>query len=58
VEAKSTPPPLCFVLMPFGRKADATGRTTDFDAVYQQIIAPAGGVFLSRPLSQVCTRSR
>jgi hypothetical protein len=33
--------PLCFVLMPFGRKTDATGRTTDFDAVYQQIIAPA-----------------
>ena len=35
------PIPLCFVLMPFGRKTDATGRTTDFDAVYQQIIAPA-----------------
>jgi hypothetical protein len=33
--------PLCFVLMPFGRKTDATGRTTDFDAVYQEIIAPA-----------------
>jgi len=41
VDAKATPPPLCFVLMPFGRKTDATGRTTDFDAVYQQIIAPA-----------------
>src|SRR6266545_7547361 len=27
--------------MPFGRKTDATGRTTDFDAVYKQIIAPA-----------------
>jgi hypothetical protein len=27
--------------MPFGRKTDATGRTTDFDAVYQEIIAPA-----------------
>ena len=27
--------------MPFGRKADAGGRPTDFDAVYQQIIAPA-----------------
>jgi MAP3K TRAFs-binding domain len=33
--------PLCFVLMPFGRKTDATGRTTDFDAVYRQIINPA-----------------
>ena len=41
MDAKITPPPLCFVLMPFGRKADATGRTTDFDAVYQDIIAPA-----------------
>ena len=41
MDAKATPPPLCFVLMPFGRKTDATGRTTDFDAVYQQIIAPA-----------------
>jgi hypothetical protein len=33
--------PLCFVLMPFGRKSDATGRITDFDAVYRDIIAPA-----------------
>lgn len=33
--------PLCFVLMPFGRKQDATGRVIDFNAVYQQIIAPA-----------------
>ena len=33
--------PLCFVLMPFGRKPDGTGRTIDFDAVYQDIIAPA-----------------
>jgi hypothetical protein len=33
--------PLCFVLMPFGRKQDGTGRLIDFDAVYQQIIAPA-----------------
>jgi hypothetical protein len=33
--------PLCFVLMPFGRKTDAAGRTTDFDAVYREIIAPA-----------------
>jgi hypothetical protein len=33
--------PLCFVLMPFGRKSDVTGAGIDFDAVYQQIIAPA-----------------
>lgn len=33
--------PLCFVLMPFGQKPDATGRKIDFDAVYAQIIAPA-----------------
>lgn len=33
--------PLCFVLMQFGRKADATGRMIDFDAVYDKIIRPA-----------------
>lgn len=33
--------PLCFILMPFGRKADSTGRITDFDAVYHTIIVPA-----------------
>ncbi|MCB1486803.1 MAG: DUF4071 domain-containing protein [Bauldia sp.] len=32
--------PLCFVLMPFGRKPEGTGRIIDFDAVYNQIIAP------------------
>ncbi len=32
---------LCFVLMPFGKKPDATGLLIDFDAVYQQVIAPA-----------------
>jgi hypothetical protein len=37
-----TPPaPLCFVLMPFGRKTDAAGRVTNFDSVYQNLIAPA-----------------
>jgi hypothetical protein len=35
------PAPLCFVLMPFGRKLDAGGRLTDFDAVYRNVIAPA-----------------
>src|SRR6516162_2590001 len=33
--------PLCFVLMPFGRKPDADGRIIDFDAVYEQFIKPA-----------------
>jgi hypothetical protein len=33
--------PLCFILMPFGKKKDATGREIDFDAVYKQLIAPA-----------------
>lgn len=33
--------PLCFVLMPFGRKSDATGATIDFDAVYRELIEPA-----------------
>lgn len=33
--------PLCFVLMPFGRKSDpATGRTIDFDAVYEEALRP------------------
>jgi hypothetical protein len=33
--------PLCFVLMPFGRKPGAAGATVDFDAVYQELIRPA-----------------
>ena len=33
--------PLCFILMPFGRKPDASGVVIDFDAVYQDLIAPA-----------------
>jgi tetratricopeptide (TPR) repeat protein len=35
------PKPLCFVLMPFGKKPDAAGKLIDFDAVYKQLIAPA-----------------
>ena len=27
--------------MPFGRKSDAAGASIDFDAVYEQLIAPA-----------------
>ena len=33
--------PLCFVLMPFGKKPDASGVVIDFDAVYQNLIVPA-----------------
>jgi tetratricopeptide (TPR) repeat protein len=33
--------PLCFVLMPFGRKPGASGAVVDFDAVYKTLIAPA-----------------
>ncbi len=35
------PRELCFVLMPFGKKPDAAGTLVDFDAVYQELIAPA-----------------
>jgi tetratricopeptide (TPR) repeat protein len=33
--------PFCFVLMPFGQKPDAAGAVIDFDAVYEDLIAPA-----------------
>jgi hypothetical protein len=33
--------PLCFVLMPFGKKPDGAGGTVDFDAVYEGVISPA-----------------
>ena len=33
--------PLCFVLMPRGRKPDRDGALVDFDAVYHNLIAPA-----------------
>jgi hypothetical protein len=33
--------PLCFVLMPFGKKLDAAGLMIDFDAVYRDVIGPA-----------------
>lgn len=35
------PRELCFVLMPFGKKPDASGSLVDFDAVYSELIAPA-----------------
>jgi hypothetical protein len=33
--------PLCFVLMPFGKKSDPKGSLIDFDAVYSDLIQPA-----------------
>lgn len=35
------PKPLCFVLMPFGKKSNPGGGTIDFDTVYRDLIAPA-----------------
>ena len=35
------PTTLCFILMPFNKKKDVSGREIDFDAVYEQLIAPA-----------------
>ena len=35
------PRPLCFVLMPFGKKPGAAGAMIDFDAVYRDLVAPA-----------------
>lgn len=33
--------PLCFILMPFGRKHASSGLSVDFDAVYETLIKPA-----------------
>jgi tetratricopeptide (TPR) repeat protein len=33
--------PLCFVVMPFGKKPNIAGGMVDFDAVYKELIAPA-----------------
>lgn len=33
--------PCCFVLIPFGRKSISTGAEIDFDAIYNNLIAPA-----------------
>src|SRR5918999_5597120 len=42
--------PLCFVLMPFGQKPSPSGRLIDFDAVYQELIAPAIAAAKLEPL--------
>jgi hypothetical protein len=33
--------PVCFVIMPFGKKSDADGKVIDFDKIYSQFIQPA-----------------
>lgn len=33
--------PLCFILMPFGRKPAANGLLVDFDAIYETFVKPA-----------------
>lgn len=33
--------PLCFVLMPFGEKADTSGMKINFDIIYEELIHPA-----------------
>jgi tetratricopeptide (TPR) repeat protein len=35
------PNPLCFILMPFGKKPNPDKSMVDFDAIYSQLIAPA-----------------
>ena len=42
--------PLCFVLMPFGKKPDASGMVIDFEAVYQDLIVPAVAIADMDPL--------
>src|SRR5580692_13035024 len=34
---------VCFVIMPFGRKPDPSGRAVDFDRIYAEVIGPAVG---------------
>ena len=33
--------PLCFVLMPFGKKKDEEGKIIDFDKIYNDFIKPS-----------------
>jgi hypothetical protein len=35
------PKPLCFVLMPFGKKPSGSGGIINFDAIYVEMIKPA-----------------
>ncbi|MGF1643028.1 MAG: TRAFs-binding domain-containing protein [Thiotrichales bacterium] len=43
--------PLCFVLMPVGRQS-VTGRTVDFDAVFEQLVRPALAAAGMEPLRE------
>lgn len=43
-------PPLCFVVMPFGVKPDGRGGSIDFDAVYENLIAPSVAAAGLQPL--------
>ncbi len=43
-------PPLCFVLMPRGQKAVASGRMVDFDWVYADVVLPAIAAAGMQPL--------
>jgi hypothetical protein len=49
VETPAPRAPLCFVLMTFGRKTDAAGRVTNFDSVYEKLIAPRRTRSVVRP---------
>ena len=40
-ESKTQNKPLCFVIMPFGKKKDADGNEINFDEVYKSLIHPA-----------------
>ncbi len=33
--------PLCFVVIPFGKKPDSGGSIINFDSVYEKVISPA-----------------
>jgi tetratricopeptide (TPR) repeat protein len=33
--------PVCFVIMPFGKKKDSNGKSIDFDIIYREFIYPA-----------------
>ena len=37
-QLQSTMLPLCFVLMPFGKKPAGDGRLVDFDAIYELLV--------------------
>ena len=50
------PRPLCFIAMPFGRK-EAGGRSVEFDAVWQELIAPAIEAADMQPCAPTRSRS-